>query len=127
MVSLSLQVIKYIASDQQRNEIKQFSGTDDQIILNSKYPDVLVSENLFHRVLSMIEQKKTKKSIFKTMITSLIPDVEVWGSNNALKIRTDYQPILNSCRGSYFYFCNLCSFFDHFNFSKNFSTQKITF
>lgn len=100
---MSIQVIKYLATDQDRDDIRTLSSSSDQIVLHPRYPSVTVTESLYHRVLSMIEIKKTNKSIFKTIVTALIPDVELWATQNAKFMRENYSEILIASRGLKFF------------------------
>lgn len=88
-----VQVMKYVASDSERDEVRQFGRVSDEMLIHVKYPGKYMSKNLFDRVCSMISEKKSSTSIFRTMATSLVPDVTIWGANNGSYMRDTYSEL----------------------------------
>ena len=80
-VELLIQVMKHVASESQRDEVRHFGKSVEEILINKNYPWHYMGRNLFDRVVAMVSEKKSSTSIFLTMATSLIPDSMIWGSN----------------------------------------------
>ncbi|RNA04679.1 hypothetical protein BpHYR1_051338 [Brachionus plicatilis] len=62
------------------------------------YPTVLVHESFLVQTQMLIDAEKSKKDVYKSMVTSMIPDVELWGNSNGELMRMNHGKILNASR-----------------------------
>ncbi|CAF1131743.1 unnamed protein product, partial [Brachionus calyciflorus] len=97
ITSLSIQVLKYLGSERERDEVRKFGNSSGHILIHESYEGKFMILNLSNRIEIMIEEKKSPESIFRTMAKALVGDVEVWGSNNG-KFMLDNYSELSSAR-----------------------------
>ncbi|CAF0902083.1 unnamed protein product, partial [Brachionus calyciflorus] len=93
ITSLSIQVLKYLGSERERDEVRKFGNSSGHILIHESYEGKFMSLNLSNRIEIMIEEKKSPESIFRTMAKALVGDVEVWGSNNGKFMLDNYSEL----------------------------------
>ncbi|RMZ97945.1 hypothetical protein BpHYR1_014813, partial [Brachionus plicatilis] len=98
ITEIGLQIVRHLATDSQKEELKKFSLNTGQINLHSSYPTVNVSQIQYDKFLFVINTKKSAKSIFKSIIITFISDWKIWSSQNAESIRKTYPTYLNAVR-----------------------------
>ncbi|CAF1027552.1 unnamed protein product [Brachionus calyciflorus] len=76
IVHLSIQVLKYVGTDKDRDEVKKLGSSSKEILIHEDFEGVFMHKNLYNRTLVMIEENPTK--IFRCMAKALIPDETVW-------------------------------------------------
>lgn len=87
-MKLAINVIKFLASEKDRDEIRKMSLGTGNVVLSSAFPSITTC---YSQIMRDIEQKKSKKVLFKTLARALIPDFDLWANNNGEYMRTEYQ------------------------------------
>ena len=95
-------MLKYLATPSDRDEVRKFCVGSEKVVLSNRYPSVQVHETVLAGVKSLINCQKSHKVIFKSMLSSVIPDVRLWGENNAEYMRMNHGDVLNACKGNVF-------------------------
>ena len=101
MIEVGVQIVKHLASNAQKEELRKICSDSGQIVLHSSYPTVNVSQIQYDKFVFMLSTKKSVKAMYKSIVHALLPDWSVWASNNAEAMREKYSSILNAALGKY--------------------------
>lgn len=66
-VQLSIQVLKFVGSETDRDEARIFDKTTQEILISSNYQNKYMSIHLLNSVNIMIDEKLNPSRIFRTM------------------------------------------------------------
>lgn len=79
---MSIQIVKYLATDSQREELSKCLHSSGDIILHTSYPTVTVNATQFRKIEYVLSVSNRPKGAFKQAVMVLIPDGKIWAKNN---------------------------------------------
>ncbi|CAF1061895.1 unnamed protein product [Brachionus calyciflorus] len=90
IVPLSIQVLKYVGTDKDRDEVKKLRSSNKEILINEDYEGIYMHKNLYNSTLVMIEEKSNPTKIFRNMAKALIPDESIWTQKTGSEMDESY-------------------------------------
>ncbi|RNA38665.1 hypothetical protein BpHYR1_008186, partial [Brachionus plicatilis] len=86
ILPLCVQILKYVGSEKEFEEIRKFGTNTTEILIHNSYEGIYMHKSLFNRIKIMIEQKQSGTSIFRVMAKALVPDADVWAKSTGSKM-----------------------------------------
>jgi len=99
LVKLSVCVLKYLATPNEREEIKLFggSGGDEEVPISSKHL-VKIKRITYNTVCLMIEDRERPSRILRTLLSSVLPDPKIWSERTGSQMLIDFNSHILACR-----------------------------